>query len=155
MKHTYETGLLGEDIAAEWLEQHYGMRLLESRYKTKAGEIDLIMLDRNAVVFVEVKTRMTAVPGMGIAAVTPQKQRRIARAATLYLIHKEWLNRPVRFDVIEVRPDDMLYIPKQSDGIWHFRLYCRHILSAVSFYPGNLTAEFTALLESCAIFTDQ
>ena len=73
MKHTYETGLLGEDIAAEWLEQHYGMKLLESRYKTKAGEIDLIMLDRNTVVFVEVKTRMTSVPGMGIAAVTPQK----------------------------------------------------------------------------------
>ena len=120
MKHTYETGLLGEDIAAEWLEQHYGMRLLESRYKTKAGEIDLIMLDRNAVVFVEVKTRMTAVPGMGIAAVTPQKQRRIASAATLYLIHKELLNRPVRFDVIEVRPDDMLYIPNafQPGGIF-------------------------------------
>ncbi len=111
MKQTYETGLLGEDIAAEWLEKHYGMRLLENRYKTRAGEIDLIMLDQNTVVFVEVKTRMTAVPGMGIAAVTPQKQRRIARAATLYLIHKEWLNRAVRFDVIEVRPDDMLYIP--------------------------------------------
>lgn len=111
MKQTYETGLLGEDIAAEWLEKHYSMRLLENRYKTRAGEIDLIMLDQNTVVFVEVKTRMTAVPGMGIAAVTPQKQRRIARAATLYLIHKEWLNRAVRFDVIEVRPDDMLYIP--------------------------------------------
>ena len=57
MKWTYETGLLGEEIAAQWLEEHYGMRLLESRYKTKAGEIDLIMLDEDTVVFVEVKTR--------------------------------------------------------------------------------------------------
>lgn len=111
MKKTYETGLLGEDIAAEWLEKHYGMSLLKNRYKTRAGEIDLIMLDQKTVVFVEVKTRMTSVPGMGIAAVTPQKQRRITKAATLYLIQKEWLNRAVRFDVIEVRPDDILYIP--------------------------------------------
>ena len=69
MKWTYETGLLGEEIAAQWLEQHYGMRLLESRYKTKAGEIDLIMLDRDTVVFVEVKTRMTSQQGTGIAAI--------------------------------------------------------------------------------------
>ena len=121
MKWTYETGLLGEEIAAQWLEQHYGMRLLESRYKTKAGEIDLIMLDRDTVVFVEVKTRMTSQQGTGIAAINQQKQRRISRAATLYLMRREWLGKAVRFDVIEVHPDDMLYIPNafQPGGMFY------------------------------------
>ena len=121
MKWTYETGLLGEEIAAQWLEEHYGMRLLESRYKTKAGEIDLIMLDRDTVVFVEVKTRMTSLPGTGIAAVNQQKQRRISRAATLYLMRREWLGKAVRFDVMEVHPDDMLYIPNafQPGGMFY------------------------------------
>lgn len=121
MKHTYETGLLGEEIAAQWLEQHYGMRLLESRYKTKAGEIDLIMLDGNTVVFVEVKTRMTSQPGIGLATINQQKQRRISRAATLFLMRMEWLDRAVRFDVIEVHPDDMLYIPNafQPGGMFY------------------------------------
>jgi len=121
MKWTYETGLLGEEIAAQWLEEHYGMRLLESRYKTKAGEIDLIMLDKDTVVFVEVKTRMTSLPGTGIAAVNQQKQRRIARAATLYLMRMEWLGKAVRFDVMEVHPDDMLYIPNafQPGGMFY------------------------------------
>ena len=108
---TYETGLLGEDIAAQWLEQQYGMKPLENRYKTKAGEIDLIMQDHNTVVFVEVKTRMTSAPGSGLASVNQQKQKRITRAATLYLMQMKWLNRAVRFDVIEIRPDDILYIP--------------------------------------------
>ena len=121
MKQTYETGLLGEEIAAQWLEQHYGMRLLETRYKTKAGEIDLIMLDKDTVVFVEVKTRMTSQPGAGIAAINQQKQRRISRTATLYLMRMEWLHKAVRFDVIEVHPDDMLYISNafQPGGMFY------------------------------------
>ena len=121
MKHTYETGLLGEDIAAEWLEQHYGMRLLESRYKTKAGEIDLIMLDGDYIVFVEVKTRMTAGPGSGLAAVNRRKQQRIARAAALYLLQKKRFDRPVRFDVIEVRNDGIMHIPDafQPGGMFY------------------------------------
>ena len=121
MKKTYETGLLGEDIAAVWLEEHYRMRLLETRCRNHAGEIDLIMLDNDYIVFVEVKTRMTAGPGSGLAAVNRKKQQRIARAATLYLLQKNWLNRPIRFDVIEVRKDGILYIPNafQPGGMFY------------------------------------
>ena len=54
MKETYETGLWGEDFAAEYLKEKLGMVLLEQRYRTKRGEIDLIMTDGDTVVFVEV-----------------------------------------------------------------------------------------------------
>lgn len=121
MKTTYETGLLGEDIAAVWLEEHLGMRPLENRYRNHAGEIDLIMLDGDYIVFVEVKTRMTAGPGSGLAAVNLRKQQRIARAAALYLLQKKRFDRPVRFDVIEVRNDGIMHIPDafQPGGMFY------------------------------------
>ncbi len=111
MKETYQTGLDGENRAAEWLQKHRSMILLEKRYRNKAGEIDLIMLDGKTIVFVEVKTRLHAGPGNGLMAVDRRKQQRIARAAILYLIGKEWQNRLTRFDIAEVSPDDVLYIP--------------------------------------------
>ena len=98
MKKTYQTGIFGEQEASQWLEEHKGMRLLENRYRTKAGEIDLIMTDGDTIVFVEVKTRLNTVPGTGLLAVDKKKQQRIARAAYLFLCQRQWLNRSVRFD---------------------------------------------------------
>ena len=92
MKMTYQTGLAGEQTAAEWLRTQKGMRTLECRYRNKAGEIDLIMLDGETVVFVEVKTRFTASAQDGLMAVDRKKQERIARAAVLYLTAKDGKN---------------------------------------------------------------
>lgn len=121
MKTTYQTGLDGEQQAAEWLKKHCAMKLLESRYRNKAGEIDLIMLDRQTVVFVEVKTRLSGAPGIGLQAVDRKKQQRITRAAVLYLMKQEWLNRQVRFDVVEVSLDNILHIPNafQPGGMFY------------------------------------
>ena len=111
MKKSYQTGIQGELQATEWLIRNKGMRLLENRYRTKAGEIDLIMLDGKTIAFIEVKTRLHAVPGTGMLAVDRKKQQRIARAAFLYLSHKKWLDRPVRFDIAEVSGEQILYVP--------------------------------------------
>ncbi len=111
MKQTYETGLWGEDKAESYLVGEKGMVCLEHRYRTKAGEIDLILLDGDCVVFVEVKTRRSGVPGSGMAAVNIAKQKRIANAALLYLVKMKWTERPARFDVIEIYGDDILHIP--------------------------------------------
>ena len=111
MKTTYQTGLAGEQTAADWLKRKYGMILLETRYRNKAGEIDLIMKDNETVVFIEVKTRLHAFPGSGLMAVDRKKQQRIARAAMIYLISKDWMNLSVRFDVAEVTEKNVLYIP--------------------------------------------
>ena len=111
MKTTYQTGLAGEQRAEEWLARHRGMKVLERRYRTKAGEIDLVMMEDDTVVFVEVKTRMTGDAGTGMMAVNAAKQKRVFRAATLYLMKKKWLNRPVRFDVVEVGKERVIHIP--------------------------------------------
>lgn len=121
MKRTYETGVDGENRAAEWLHEKYGMDLMETRFRSKAGEIDLIMKDGGTIVFIEVKTRLNAPPGMGLMAIDRRKQARIARAATLYLIHNGWLNHSVRFDVCEVSSDHVLHIPNafQPGGMFY------------------------------------
>lgn len=110
-KTTYQTGILGEQAAAEWLKKNRRMVLLENRYRNKAGEIDLIMMDHDTIVFVEVKTRLNAVPGTGLLAVDRKKQQRLARAAMLYLIENKLLGRSVRFDAAEVSASGVMHIP--------------------------------------------
>ena len=121
MKKTYETGLWGEDTAKSYLEDECGMSCLEHRYRTKCGEIDLIMLDKDYIVFIEVKTRISGKPGCGLESVNRRKQQRIAKAATLYLMQHKMLNHAIRFDVIEVRDDEFLYIPNafQPGGMFY------------------------------------
>ena len=111
MKMTYQTGLAGEQAAEEWLKMQKGMHPLESRYRNKAGEIDLIMLDGETVVFVEVKTRLTASAQEGLLAVDRKKQERIARAAAYYLMKKGWQKRFIRFDAVAVSRDGVLHVP--------------------------------------------
>ena len=111
MKDTYETGLRGEKAAEEFLTEKYGMILLEHRFRAKCGEIDLIMSDGDTTVFVEVKTRSTGKTGEGLSAVSYEKQKRIARAASLYLMQKKRIWQPVRFDLIEIIGEEILYLP--------------------------------------------
>ncbi len=112
MKATYETGLQGEEIAEKFLTEQKGMRCLARRHREKTGEIDLIMEDGDTVVFAEVKTRFSSPqPGDGLKSVTSAKQRKIAKTATLYLMRHGWLQRNIRFDVVEINPDEIIHIP--------------------------------------------
>ncbi len=120
MKQTYETGLWGEDAAETYLTKERGMICLERRYRTKAGEIDLILLDGETVVFTEVKTRETGDPGNGLSAVNIRKQKRIVNAALLFLMRKKWMERPVRFDVVEICRGEILYVPNAFQPYGHF-----------------------------------
>ena len=111
MKESYITGIRGEEIAEEYLTG-LGMHCLERRYREKAGEIDLIMEEGETLVFVEVKARFSeTVEGNGLRAVTPSKRRKIAKCAMIYLMRRKWLNRAVRFDVIEINRDGILHVP--------------------------------------------
>jgi putative endonuclease len=94
-------GREGEDRAAKFLAQR-GYRILERNYRTRSGEIDLIALDRGVVVFVEVKTRTSNAFGAPELAVTPQKQRRMLKAALGYMKYKKLHQVPCRFDVVAI-----------------------------------------------------
>ena len=121
MKQTYETGLRGESTAEDYLRVNLGMVCLERRFRTRHSEIDLIMLDKDTIVFVEVKTRQTSFPGEGIRSVTHSKQKKIAQGATIYLMTTHQLNKPVRFDVIEINRDQVIHIPNafQPGGMFY------------------------------------
>lgn len=94
-------GVLGENLAVAEL-QRQGYEILQRRYRTKYGEIDIIARDREVIVFVEVKARDGGEFGGGAAAVTSWKQRRLTRMATDYIARQRLHDRPCRFDVIVV-----------------------------------------------------
>ena len=94
-------GILGEDLACAELQRR-GYAILERRYRTRHGEIDIIARDGASVVFIEVKTRADERFGGGAAAVTGWKQRRIGQMALDYLSRHRLHDRPCRFDVVVV-----------------------------------------------------
>jgi putative endonuclease len=78
-------------------------RLLARRYRTSAGEIDLVMKHGRAIVFVEVKQRPDEAAGLD--AVTARSRQRISRAAAQWTAaHPETANLDQRFDVIVALP---------------------------------------------------
>ena len=97
-------GISGENLACAELQRR-GYAILERRYRTRLGEIDIIARDGATLVFVEVKARLTDDFGGAAAAVTAWKQRRIARMAMDYLSRRTLGDCPCRFDVVAIDVD--------------------------------------------------
>ena len=98
----YRCGLTGESLAA-WFYRLRFYRVLARRYRTPAGEIDLILRRRSTIVFAEVKHRATE--AAAIDAVTATARRRITRAAELWLAsHPDAQGFDLRFDWVIIRP---------------------------------------------------
>lgn len=115
MTKQFDAGVRGECLAEEYLVRQ-GMEIAERRYRARDGEIDLVMLDGDTVVFTEVKYRPSARKGDGLMAVTPAKQRRIIHAALAFLVEREWMERSVRFDVVEITASGVLHIRNAFDA---------------------------------------
>lgn len=95
------TGTVGEEMATAFLREK-GWRVLERNYRCRDGELDLICDDRGVLVFVEVKTRSGTVHGEPGEAVGRTKQRRMIRAASLYLSRADAWSTSCRFDLVSV-----------------------------------------------------
>ena len=94
-------GLEGETRACRALEAS-GYRVLQRRYRTRVGELDIVARHDQTIVFVEVKTRCGSEFGDPAASVTAQKQRRLVVMATDYLVRHGLTRVPVRFDVVAI-----------------------------------------------------
>jgi len=91
-----------EDIAAEFL-QRQGLELLVTNYRYRTGEIDLIMIDDQTLVFVEVKQRSDSQFGRPEESVGMAKQAKLRRTAASYLQrHDRSQSWPCRFDVVAI-----------------------------------------------------
>ena len=98
-----DTGHIGEAIAAKYYQQR-GWLLLNHNYRTRMGEIDLILYKDDTLVFAEVKTRTGAMLDRPAAAVDARKQQRLILAAQQYLQCSPYRDAASRFDVVEVTP---------------------------------------------------
>ncbi|QDU58078.1 YraN family protein [Aeoliella mucimassa] len=92
-------GIRGERYAARWLRRQ-GYKIVAGGRRSRFGEIDLIAVQGETLVFVEVKTRRQGTLADALSAVDQQKQQRIARTATAFLKQHHLLEYPARFDVI-------------------------------------------------------
>jgi len=92
-------GKQGEAFAASYLKG-LKYKILQTNYRCRCGEIDIIARDGSVLVFVEVKTRSGSSYGPPQLSVTPFKQRQISKTALTYLLQNRWMEENARFDVI-------------------------------------------------------
>lgn len=98
-------GKLGEDIASDFLSKK-GYKIIDRNFKARYGEIDLIAIDRNTLVFVEVKTRTSDRFGTPEEAITPRKLYEVVKTSEYYEILNPQLPKLTRIDVIGIMIDE-------------------------------------------------
>ena len=99
----HRKGQFGEEQARHYLCRQ-GLKCLASNFRIRRGEIDLIMLDNDEVVFVEVRTRAGGPYGDGIDSITRGKQQRLIAAASAWL-QRQRGEPATRFDVVSIDAD--------------------------------------------------
>ena len=100
-----QLGETGENLAVSALLAR-GYAILDRRYRTKHGEIDIVGEHGGVIVFVEVRARASAEFGLAAESVTDRKKRKVTAMAVEYLARHRITNRPCRFDVVAI--DDAL-----------------------------------------------
>jgi putative endonuclease len=123
--HARARGRVGEDDAVRWLEAQ-GYEIVARNVTNRGGEIDVVAREGEALCFVEIKARAGDRYGLAVEAVGFTKQRRLSRAAALYLVARGWHGRPCRFDVLGLDRAD------GADGGWRYTL----IRNAFPYNPG-------------------
>jgi len=93
-------GVAAERRAARFLRRQ-GLKLRTANYRTRRGEIDLVMEDGATLVFVEVRQRSSLRYGDGAESISAAKRRRITAAASQFCQH-HGTDCPCRFDVVSI-----------------------------------------------------
>ena len=94
-------GKRSEIIAANFLKEK-GYKILEINYKNNVGEIDIIAKDKDYIVFVEVKSRLSQKFGHPFEAIDEIKQQKIHAVASLYMVKNHKYGSLCRFDAISI-----------------------------------------------------
>ena len=110
MENKRQIGTSYEIKAEEYLREN-GYKILETNFRNRSGEIDIIAEKEGDICFIEVKYRATNAFGSPLEAVDTRKQNQIRKVAMYYLMkHQltEWT--PCRFDVIAFEGEEMLHL---------------------------------------------
>jgi putative endonuclease len=115
-------GAAGEARALDHL-QRAGLMLVQRNYRVaagphrRAGEVDLILLDRDGtLVFVEVRVRASASHGGAAASITASKRASLVLAARHFLQRHRGAPPPCRFDVVAIDGDRLEWLPAAFDA---------------------------------------
>ncbi|MGC1181856.1 YraN family protein [Legionella sp.] len=99
---TREKGRIAEEKALVYLVAQ-NLKLVTQNYSCRLGEIDLIMRDNDYLVFIEVRARISADFGGGLASINYAKKQKIIKSALHYVMtHNKQSNLAMRFDVISI-----------------------------------------------------
>lgn len=123
MLPTSTLGKKYENMSINYLKtQKY--KILDRNFSCPAGELDIVAFDPETkyIVFVEVKYRATNAFGRPIEAITPQKVHKIYITSQVYLKLKGWLDKNIRYDVIEIIDDKLRHI---INAFWEFDEICQ------------------------------
>jgi len=96
-----QLGTAGEAAAARYLET-CGFKIIETDFRTKQAQIDIIAQDQQTICFIEVKTRRSLRKGLPRESVTLKKQKKIVQGALFYIKNRKLGDSGIRFDVVEV-----------------------------------------------------
>lgn len=94
-------GRKGEDEAVRYIESK-GYKIIERNFMCRQGEIDIIALDRDYIVFIEIKSRTSTEYGLPSESVTKMKIKHMKKAIQYFLYKNNLENENIRVDVIEV-----------------------------------------------------
>jgi putative endonuclease len=94
-------GPQGEDIAIKYL-QAKGLKIILRNYKTPIGEADIVAVDKDTIVFVEVKTRSSVRYGEPFEAVNERKRDKLMKIA-MYYQKQRGQETKIRFDVVSIK----------------------------------------------------
>lgn len=99
--HKHNIGVIGENLAISHL-RNKGFTILARNFKARYGEIDVIALDHDTLVFVEVKTRIGNQFGTPEEAITPQKIWELIKTSEYYAQRHPELPRGLRIDAVAI-----------------------------------------------------
>lgn len=105
-KNNRAIGTEYEKLAGDFLIKQ-GYTVLDYNYRCFFGEIDIIAMDKETLVFCEVKYRSSANKGNPLESVNNLKQQKLIKCAMNYMVHKHIEEVPCRFDVIGFAYDTM------------------------------------------------
>ncbi len=106
MTSTYARGRRGEDLAVSLLERR-GYEVIETNFRCRVGEIDIVAREGGDLVFVEVRTRAGGERGGALETVGARKRERLARVAEAYLALRNPAFVSCRFDVVGITGKQM------------------------------------------------
>jgi putative endonuclease len=101
MDHRQSLGKRGEDLACAELEKR-GYVIVDRRFRTRCGELDIVARDGGVLVFVEVRARSGCNFGTPFESVTWKKRQRLSQMAVSYLCAKRLTGAACRFDVVSI-----------------------------------------------------